>query len=234
MKTEIIVEAYTKYKLIIFPILVGAVAILVAFFIIYPQITKYFEGREQVKRLEDRIKRLNEKVEALASLDTSDFNKKVNISLQALPNDKDLANLIGLIQSLAEQNGVILVALALGQGASDGQFNPFTVRLEVGGTREGFKNFINNLEKAPRVMKVVSLELSPARASDSASANTIIELYFAPTPSEIGAKDAPLPVLTAEEEQLISDLEKANPAPVFSGETAPAPNLPKGKTNPFQ
>lgn len=237
MKLEIITNYYTSYKLIIFPFLVAVAGIFTIYLVIYPQISGYLKGIDEISRMQDRVVRLSTKAASLETLDTSGLTGKLDTALDALPADRDLANLLGAIQNLASENGVVLVAVALGQVVSDKQakFNPFTVRLEVGGSKDAFKNFINNIEKAPRVMRVSSLELSPAKASDSASASTVIEVYFAPTPKEIGAVDAPLPTISAQEEETLAKLVRETPVQVTQPTTeTPAVSVPKGKANPFQ
>lgn len=238
MKPEIIANYYTSYKLVIFPFLVAVAGILIIYLVIYPQISGYFKGIDEISRMQDRVGRLSTKAASLETLDTSDFTGKLDTALNALPPDKDLANLLGAIQNLASENGIVLVSVVLGQVISDKQakFNPFTIRLEVGGSKDTFKNFINNVEKAPRVMRVSALELSPAKASDSASASTVIEVYFAPTPKEIGAVDTPLPSISAQEEETLAKLVRETPvtSQPTPGEGTPVVDVPKGKPNPFQ
>lgn len=241
MKPELLKLYYQRYKIIVFPILVALAGILIIYLGIYKQVSLYLNGVDETSRLQDRITRLTAKAKALESLDTSGLQGELDTSLKALPADKDLANLIGSIQSLASANNVVLITVTLGQSASDSKakFNPFLISLEVGGGSTEFKQFVNALEKTNRVMKVVTLDLSPTVASGSASGTASVELYFAPTPSEVGALDAPLPAITSKEQQILSDLgssqsQGTGTAPQSNGSTGASVDVPKGKTNPFQ
>ncbi len=225
-------STYTKYQIIIFPVLVAAVSFVLIFFVIYPQITKYFKGQEDAERLKDRVERLTSKSQALESLDVSGLNADLEVALKALPSDRDLANLVGVVQQVASQNSVALLALSIGQTSGEqGKYNPFDIRLEIGGSSTAIKNFLTSLEKSSRVMKVSSIDLTLSRASDSASAISTTQVYFAPTPNEIGAIDAPLSTISEEEKQVIDTLSQVTTTQPDSGQLITGP---KGKPNPFQ
>jgi Tfp pilus assembly protein PilO len=235
MKIEDIVGIYQRYKIVIFPVLVGVLSVVIGYTIIYHQISLYISGNDEISRLKDRITRLTTKAQTLSSLDTSNLQTELDTSLTALPADKDLANLIGLIQSQAAVNNVILVTASVGQTGGDpkAKFNPFILTLEVGGSTVNFRNFVNSLEKTPRVMRVATLNVSPSIASSAASATTAVELYYAPTPSEVGAIDAPVPTISQSEQDILDNLSsESTVVPTVGG--APVDSVPQGKANPFQ
>jgi Tfp pilus assembly protein PilO len=229
-----LLETYNKYKLLLFPLFIGFAGLLVIIFVIIPQVQDYFKGQEQINELAKRQSILEAKAKALESVNKDEVDSKLTVVLVALPIDKDYPGIIGLIQKLVADNGLTLTNLQIGSGAnanSSGVLN-YSLKVETSGPKDGFNKLVPILEKASRIVKIGSIEFTPLGLKGDLSANFTLEAYYGPIPSSVGAVDAPLPQLTAEDEKLLSTL--AQSASLGKGTFEGEPLLPRGKANPFE
>jgi len=246
MKKEDLQKLYSKYKIIIFPVLVGFSGIILMVLVIIPQLKGYLSRQEDAKQVKNRLEILDVKAKDLENLSEADLQRKLQSAVSALPTTKDYTSVIGLIQRLSAQSGVTLktVSLDTGRGASSSEANSFAVSTEITSSKAGFDQFLKSIEAAPLVMKVASIEISSSGGADSVTASIVIDVYYSPTPKNLGSVDSPLPKLSQEEENLALDLvSKVAIIPASSPVTSPGSEiplqppaniLPRGKANPFE
>lgn len=244
MKKELLI-LYIKYKLIIYPILVGFSSIILIVLVIYPQLKEYFKGQEDTQNNRLKLKTLDAKANELEAIGQEDLEKKLQSVVSALPSEKDYTSVIGLMQRLGAEAGVNLVSVNLesGRGKEVTGISSFGVRVEITTTRLGFEEFLKRIEKAPIVMKVSSVSVDSLQGTNTVSSTIVIDVYYSPTPKSLGGLEAPLPKLSTEEEELAIKLASNNPpTPVTTAVTSPsdvaqqlpATLLPRGKSNPFE
>ncbi len=231
MKKKFIFQFYFRYKLYIFPAVVALSSLFLIFFAIYPQTVKLVENQKVEGDLTNKSKFLATKVTALESYDENDLSRKVSVTLNAFPVDKDYGNILGLLQGLVVQSGFSVSSIALGNTSGKlGNASTFEVRLETKGPKRLFQDLLINLENSPRIMKVSNIDISSTQASENIDTALVIEVLYSPEPQNFGSVDSPLPLLSQREEELLNILLRG--APSIS-----PPSLQyvqRGKANPFE
>lgn len=244
MNKEAIQKLYSRYRTIIFPALVGLAALSLIVLVIIPQISGYFKSQDDAKKTQSKLEILEVKAEELANLPEEDLKQKLQSAVSALPTTKDYTSVIGLLQRLSVESGVILesVNLNIGKSASLSEVGSYAVNAEIASTKSGFGEFLKRIEDGPVLMKIGSIEVTAAGSDGSVTASVVIDVFFSPTPKNLGSVETPLPKLSEEEQQLALELEsKVALVPVSiltsTGEITeqpPANLLPRGKANPFE
>lgn len=244
MNKEAIQKLYSRYRNIIFPVLVGLAGMVLIVLVIIPQISGYFKSQDDAKKTQSRLEVLEVKAAELVNLPEEDLKQKLQSAVLALPTTKDYTSVIGLIQRLSVESGVTLqsVNLDTGRTASLSEANSYAVNIEIASSKSGFDAFLKRIEDGPALMKVGSIEVDSAGSDGSVTASIVIDVFFSPTPKNLGSVETPLPKLSEEEQQLASELESKVAlvpvsAPPPSGEITgqpPANILPRGKANPFE
>ncbi|MBI2019152.1 type 4a pilus biogenesis protein PilO [Candidatus Daviesbacteria bacterium] len=228
MKKEII-KFYLEYKLYIFPAVVALSSLFLIIFAIYPQTAKLIDGQKSASQLAGKSEFLETKVQALESVDGEDLARKVRFVLNALPAEKDFANVLALLQQLTAESGFSVSSIALGNsGTKMGNSDSFDVRMEIRGSKVFLQGLLSNLENSPRLIRVKVIDISSANQQGADIALSLGVLYSG-LPKDFGAADSPLPELTSADEGLIAALEKINTTTPTSFAQSP-----RGKANPFE
>lgn len=220
---------YDQYKIFIYPLLVGLSSLFLILFLILPQIKGFLSGRENLQEAKENLKILTAKAEDLAAINEDTLRQKLGVALAALPPEKDFAQVLGVLQDVAQVSGVSLTSIQVGQAQAASAGGSISVKAEVVGSKFVLAAFLRNVETASRVMKVGGVELAFSRTQDSADASILVDVFFAPTPQALGAVTESLPQITTEDEAIISSLSKA---PVSTFSAVPSPT--RGKSNPFE
>ncbi len=233
MSKELLI-VYNKYKIIIFPVLVGIASLLIIVLIIIPQVGEYFKGRETLFSTQSKANDLDKKNKALQNLNLSDLQQKLVIATQAFPINKEFPGVVSLIQKLTADQSLSLSSLQISQSSASRSDAPsFTVKFEIAGNQFAVNSLLNQIEKSSRVIKVTTLDVS-STANKNVSASIAVDAFYGPTPTALGALDEPLSPITTDENNILSNLSAAAssnisvvPAQDFSGQ-------PRGKVNPFE
>lgn len=232
MDIKQLLEYYNKYRIIIFPAVTAVAALILIGVIIVPQLFKLIENNETYTTMNNTNTFLDAKAQELTQIDNNALKNKVDLSFLALPANKDLAEVIGLLQKIVSDSGLILASLQFGKdSAVDGQ-QAFRVIIEVQGLGNSFALLMDNIERTYRPMKIDSVEISSPRASLDVTATLNIDVFYTPVPKSIGGLEAPLPKLTAKDEEVIAGLAKYAPKGVTVETNFVAG--PRGRENPFE
>ncbi len=221
---------YAKYKIIVYPVVLGIASLMVIIFIIFPQLGVLLSSQDTINKSAERLKILEVKAEDLKVVDESGINKKLQTAILALPEDKDFTTVISLIRILVAQSGMELTSLQLGQlqgGVSN--LNGFSVKMEVKGLMQTFSNLLKIVDNSSRVMRISSIEVNVV-SGNTATATLGVDVYYSPFPKDLGNIEVSLPRLNQEEENLLANIAKSQIASL-SGTPA---LLPRGKVNPFE
>lgn len=224
-------ELFNKYKTLFIPIIIGVSSLILILLVIYPQLTVFLKGQKDLQTVEQRLKKLQVKAQDLESLDEDDLNKKLEYALAALPVEKDYATIIGVFQRISAQSNMSLETLRVGGLGSGGDKKTpgYSVQLELLGTKSSLNGVLQQIEKAPRVMKVNGIELTASKSN--VNVTLAVDVFYLPAPTSIGSVDAVLPKLTDEEQKLLTRLASISPSSIS---TTPTTLLPRGKPDPFQ
>lgn len=221
---------YAKYKIIVYPLVVGISSAIIIIFIIVPQLRVLLSSQDIINKSTERLKILEVKAEDLRVVDESNINKKLQIAILALPEDKDFTTVISLMRILVAESGMEFTSLQLGQlqgGVSN--LNGFSVKLEVKGQMQALSNLLKTVENSSRVMRISGIEVGTS-GGNTATATLSINIYYFPLPKDLGNIEVALPKITEEEENLLANIAKSQ---IASLSATPA-LLPRGKANPFE
>src|SRR3989344_1136533 len=103
-----LIDLYQRYRTVIFPVLVGLTALMLVFLVIYPQINKLVENNNAYNGIINKTAFLEVKAKDLETFNEADLQRKVNISLTALPDGQDYAQVITIIQGIVQSSGFTL------------------------------------------------------------------------------------------------------------------------------
>ncbi|OGE38220.1 hypothetical protein A3F00_03880 [Candidatus Daviesbacteria bacterium RIFCSPHIGHO2_12_FULL_37_11] len=243
MKKEILLNFYSKNRMIIYPVTVGMASLLLTILVIVPQIRGYFSSKADESSVQNKIRNLEIKAAELESIPDEDLRRKAQFAVAAFPSEKDYTSIIGFLQRLSIEAGVNLESVNLSPGGdknSSGVSN-FTVKIVIKASSLSFDEFLKKIETSQTLLKIGGLSVEKS-SDEQISVSLDIDVYFAPIPKTLGSVDSPLQKLTEDEETLVEKLV-ANAAdfpaaPVTSGisqqPTQPVNLLPRGKVNPFE
>ncbi len=234
MKKESIIKFYTTYRMFIFPAIVALSSLILIIFVILPQLMALLTNQKNVSDLLVRSKSLEVKAATLETYDSSDLARKLEYALSSLPEDKDFATVLGLIQNLAIQSGFSVTSISLGSSSSAKVANAqsYSIKLDVVGAKSLLGVLFSNLEGSIRLMKVSNIEFTNAPNQQAVNSSITLDILYLPLPTNFGNVDSSLPEVTDRDEKLIERLAK-NTAPAFSQPTYVS-LPPRGRANPFE
>ncbi len=202
-------------------------------FIIYPQVASLITNQKKVGDFQAKAKFLDAKVQALESFNQPDLSQKVNLALSSIPADKDFANALTLIQTLAGQSGFNIVSLTLGGAVEGKSAQPsYAVKLELLGPKSLVTNLISSFDNSSRIMRVNNIEVSSGKDPNTIDVALEIYVLYSPIPADFGSIDSPLPQITQKDQQLLTKLSSSIQLPQTAGSINQL--TPRGKANPFE
>lgn len=236
MKKEIL-RFYLNFRLYIFPVVSALSCLILIVFVIYPQTAKLIKNQKEQGDLIAKSKFMEAKASTLDSLDEGDLTQKVGYVLTAYPLEADFPNVVGLLQRVAAQNDFSVITLSVNPGSkTSGEPQKYDVKLETVGPESLLPRFITSIEASLRIMRVVSIEISPAKEGNITNAALEIEALYAQAPSSFGGPASPLPELSQADEELIAQLAAygiSKPSTI-SVPSQPSAQQPRGKSDPFE
>ncbi|MCR4305959.1 MAG: type 4a pilus biogenesis protein PilO [Candidatus Daviesbacteria bacterium] len=232
MKKEDLVKFYSKYSLYIFPAVVALSSIFIILFVIYPQVIKLIDNQNSIEDLLNKSEFLENKVSALENYDNADLSRRLEVALAALPGEKDLGSVLGLLQKMTIESDFSINSISFGNAAGkSGNSNSFEVELEIKGSRARLPNLFSNLENSSRLVRIKSIDISSNQASQDLDVALAIEVLYSPLPKDFGGPDSPVPQLSQKDEELIARIMEE--AIGISGSSV-LPSSSRGRSNPFE
>lgn len=230
MKREDLIKFYNAYRLYIFPAVVAFSSIFLIIFAIYPQTIKLIDNQKTAGDIMTKSKFLESKVSALESYDEEDLSRKLTIALNAFPSEKDFGNTLGLLQQLVAVSGFTITSISLGNSTNKiGNSDSFSINLEVKGNKALLQNLLDNLESAPRLLRIGTIDISSNKVYETLSVVLGLQVLYSLPPQTAGEADSPLPELSQKDEEALITLSKISAS-------IPKTNLQtsRGKSNPFE
>ena len=235
MKKEEILKFYIKFRLFIFPFVVALSCLILIAAVLYPQTEKLILNQKLHNDLTSRSQFLEAKAATLENIDETDLSKKLTVALSSYPLERDFGNIVGILRSTANANGFNLNGLIINPVADDGSggTQKYSVRMEVLGPENLLVAFTTGIESQPRIMKVGTIDVSKNAQGGSVNVLLSVEVLYASSPQNFGGPDSQIPLLSANDEALLTTLasyrgvsQPSAPAAVQFG--------PRGKSNPFE
>lgn len=234
MDTEQLKKYYQQYRLIIFPVVTAGASLILIALVIFPQLSKFLSNNEAYTSLQKQNEFLEVKADELENVNSGDLKQKLDISLAALPAGRDLTETMALLQSIVAQSGFLLNSLEFGSSAAGKGTTGYTVNLDVTGSKANLSNLLNSIESSYRPMKVNNVDVALSRTDDNVNSTISINVFYAPIPNSVGKIDAPVPKLSATEQELIDKLSQETSLASSVDQSAPVNISPTGKADPFE
>ncbi len=227
-------EFYRKYKLIIWPVVVGVCCLVILMLVVLPQLLTYFSKRTETDELNNRLGVLEAKAQELEQLDDKVYSNNLKLALGALPSDKEVPQSLNILQSFITQSGMTLENirfLANTDPSSTEQKNTYQIGITVLGSLDSVKRLLLQVNNSPRIFRLDMINVNTLKGVSSVEADLTFTLFYEPQGTEIGSIDQPLPKLTDADQKLLGDL--SNRTRIVSTGTSNL-NIPLGKLNPFE
>lgn len=212
---------------VVLPIFSIIVAILLAVFVIGPQLIQYSKTQKQISELNDNISALESKAQTLGSIPVENYQAGFDVALKALPGERDFIISSAQLQLIAASANVSLDSISF----SDlGTADHYQIKFEATGSLAAMVDLFSKIDKAPRLMKIAAVELSSDKAnvySTSVTVNTyILPLTKGVTPGEPPAS------LTQQDQAQLATLSQSLTS--LSSVIQRGSNNPVGRVDPFQ
>lgn len=235
MKKENILKFYQSYRSYIFPAIVVLSNLFLIVFVIYPQTAKLISNQKDMGEIIHKSQFLETKVSAMEIYNSDDLSRKLEIAMSAYPGNKDFGVAMGLLQQLVAQSGFKIVAIAQGNNSkASGGADSYELKLEIIGIKPNLPILLNNLENAPRLIRVNSIDVASGNNLQALNVSLVVEILFTALPQSFSFADALPPVLSQQDEDLITRLAGAGGAAVESGSDSGSIPTTRGKSNPFE
>lgn len=199
----------------------------------------------RLRSLEQEVRVLGEKRGHLQSLDAADLKKQVAALIAAVPQEKSLQTIVGTIDGLANQTGVVIDEMNLGNPGSiatgsataasgvDKKIGanrlPFTI--SVSGDYGRVRAFIGKINAVRRLFDVSSFDVSPQGVGET-RARISLTAYYQPLPTKIWSVETPLAPLAKKEEEVLRAVLEYPEVAASVGEQL-TPGFSSGRSDPF-
>jgi len=164
----------SKITAYLIPILVVLFVVVFFPFFLKPQLDKIKQKNTEVKKSEQRLTVLNEKIADLEKINENDVSLKLLETEKAVPSDKKIPQIILGINILASKNGLKLQSMEFKPGqpstesakaastkktdssksSEDKQKDNVTFTVSLNGSMQQFKNFLADIERSKRLLGV--------------------------------------------------------------------------------
>jgi len=195
----------------VLPIISILIVILIGVVWIQPRVTNTMDTQEKIKLEEAKGQKLDAKLNRLKILAStkSDLLAQLTAIKIALPNQKEVSNLILQIQKISEQSDVQIQAIQTNPGklvvesALPSKTGPdLPVNISFRGNYEAVKTFLGTIHKGKRLINMDSLTIN---SPDATTGDGLIVVsinmfgYYQPLPTKPKDETEDLPELSAED-----------------------------------
>lgn len=245
-------------KLIAFaPSVVAIVAsVAIGFFVVWPKFGETLRLQKSNKDLEISAGKLEDKAQALATLDKNKLKSQLGAAEQLLPSEKGIFTFIRQMENVRNDSGVVISNLSVG---SVGQFSSGSetapsgsatapppapaaadslvtsagvsqvdMKLSVSSDYKSVLKFLDAVYALPRVTNIKDLTFGVG-TTGQISTNLVVSSMWQALPKDLPAVEAPVVLVSSKNEALLSKVENtgAVSSPVV------VPDVPKGKPDIF-
>lgn len=207
------------------PVVVILIICFVSFTLLPKSIMGIFELREEKEEMEAELNILKTKYQALLSLNEQDLTSKVEQVEKVFPSKQPVMALIGSVAALAEEEGLRFAGAEIDEkseaasGSLEGEKNKaesFPITFGVTGDLDKALSFARKLDKIPPVMKLESLSITftikegeeAPKAGEKKAVELVATVYYQEPPATIDKVSDPLPTISVQEENLLTQLKE--------------------------
>lgn len=208
------IELTKKWKLFFLPLAAIILVIIFFFSILIPRLQIALALREEVKSENILLEKLTTKANSLEGIDEASLKEKLDISLNAILDNKDVMKAVSLFKNLAQDKQVFVESINVSPGEiatetagskiADLEILDFNIKIL--GDWNRILEFFGALEEVVPLANITTLKIN--NSSNTSLAQINVETYLSPLPKVLGKIDLPIPKITTEEEGVLEVLEK--------------------------
>ncbi|MBI2021696.1 type 4a pilus biogenesis protein PilO [Candidatus Daviesbacteria bacterium] len=222
-----------KYRIFILPVGSVLVCLILLIFVVIPQFIRYLTVNKTLEETKQKQTILSDKLNSLQQIDQNVYKENIDVALAALPDNQDVTGAVGQLLFLVSNNRLKLNALSFSNvTANTGKIQSFQIKMEIAGNTDTVKNFISQLAKIPRILKLDKIEVIGLRKSNDVQASMSMLAYFEELPKSIGEVEQPLPAFDEKDVNLLTKIKSAQRSTPIT--TVTVASGPKGKKDPFE
>lgn len=225
-------EFVERYKIFFVPVVVLALAVLISALVTIPQFLKLFDTFKSINELNEKKVFYQQKELELESIDQDRFRKDLDTALVALPVEKDIPGVLGELLVALGGSGMNLEGITFSVAPAESEkTQEYAVTINASGEDSSLRNFLERIAIAPRMIKLISIEVSKNSGKNISASVTFVTFYQL-LPKSIGSVDDKLPRITQEETQILTDIgQKLKTFPKIESQST---ETTKGKLDPFR
>jgi len=216
-------------------------------YVFLPRFREYRETEKEIKVQDQKIAVLTRKFNDLNTLSEKELQDNVDLSLRAVPAEKDFYIVVQNIKSIFGQEGVLLPEFQFSVGEVSTQSAKaaqqtegdqpefFAIELSFFGPVDNVEKVISRLENSLPLLSVNSLKLNSDSSSPSGQLGNYegtmsLKSYFALLPRTLGAIDKELPKIDSQQKKQLEGLSSFE---YYAAEEVPLGEIAVGRENPF-
>jgi Tfp pilus assembly protein PilO len=153
------------------------VLVLALFLIVFPQKNKVSDVQTEINNVDTSIQTEQNRLNQLKQYekDPEQFLRQIDVLQERIPENVELADIIQQIDHVAEESGLDFFSITPQLPVSSGNFYTVTCEAVFQGRYLNLVEFFNHVERLPRTVKVVFLDIM---ASDDGLPYLIITINF--------------------------------------------------------
>lgn len=208
----------------LWPSLVIMAVVILSFLVLAPQIGKTLELKSENMENREYLEKLLAKAQELEKFSAGDLERKLELSLKALPAKKELPPFLATVDKTAAGSQLEIISFS----SSPGEASAFPLSYTLSGSWESLGKFWKSLGGSLPLLAVRSVKVTNMAGQFTAEAD--LEASILALPEKIGAVDNPLPILSLQDEELFQTL--GGFSSFNFSESAPEVS-PSARNNPF-
>jgi len=216
-------------------------------YVFLPKFREYQKIEKEIEVQEQKIVVLTRKFNDLNTLSEKELQDNVDLSLRAVPAEKDFYVVFKNIKNIFGQEGVLLPEFVLSVGeistqsaktvgqTEQNQPEFFGIKLSFFGPVDKVEKVISRLENSLPLLSVDLLKLNSDSSSPSGQLGNYegtmsLKSYFALLPKTLGLIDEELPKINSQQKKQLEDLSSFE---YYTAEEVPLEETAVGRENPF-
>ena len=221
---------WSTRKSLVFAVMLVLAALVLISSVVIPQAQEAIKAYEDMQKEQPKLDKLEQKLAALDQVQFSPEYAQISTVEEALPSKKPLLELMVALNEVSQANNTVVTEFELSPGlvASDStqldtkaNYDQLSLDFTVEGTFQEIQDFLLGVEEISPFTTIVSMEIGNQINTNSTdfiqdgetaifSAKLETETYFYTQP--IASRvDAPLPVLSANELEVLAALAAFSP-----------------------
>ncbi|PIZ58076.1 hypothetical protein COY23_00795 [bacterium (Candidatus Torokbacteria) CG_4_10_14_0_2_um_filter_35_8] len=158
----------------------GLIVIIFVYFLYIPLYNQLKERSQEITNKQKEIEVKAQTVEDLEKLQTKYNTRKADEEAieKSIPTEEEVALIIRQINQIAQESKVFCNLIERKEIAEENGINKVNFTIEIGGSYEGFKKFLENIEKSNRIIDINSIQLTSINSESSYNFTVGASVYF--------------------------------------------------------